>query len=107
MPDAITKTDQQLLSVSTSHSTPVRHIPARPLGVALAGLFSLSYVLCVLFDLWLPAYAMNPVWAKLLPGFVWLSWSSFFLGLSETIAYGWYAALVFAPLYNFVAAHGK
>ena len=46
---------------------------------------------------------MNPVWAPLLPGFAWLSWPSFFLGLIETFAYGWYVALVFGPFYNFFA----
>lgn len=29
---------------------------------------------------------------------------SFFLGLAESLAWGWYVALVFAPLYNFFAA---
>jgi hypothetical protein len=38
------------------------------------------------------------------PGFTWLNWPSFFLGLVETFAYGWYVALVFGPLYNFFAA---
>jgi hypothetical protein len=39
-------------------------------------------------------------WMKLLPGFTWLSWGSFFLGLLESFAYGYYAALIFCPLYN-------
>jgi hypothetical protein len=43
---------------------------------------------------------MNPVWAPLLPGFTWISWASFLLGLIEAFAYGWYIALVFGPLYN-------
>ena len=36
-----------------------------------------------------------------LPGFELLSWRSFFLGLAESFAWGWYVALVFGPLYNF------
>lgn len=80
-----------------------RHIPVAALGMSLGLFFSLTFVLCVLFDLWLPAFAMYPVWVPLLPGFVWISWSSFFLGLAETFAYGWYVALIFAPLYNFFA----
>jgi hypothetical protein len=47
---------------------------------------------------------MNPVWSPLLPGFTWLTWPSFFLGLVETFVFGWYVALVFGPLYNFFAA---
>ena len=79
-------------------------IPVMPLGMTLSGFLSISYILCVLFDLWFPAYAMNPAWSALLPGFVWISWGSFFLGLIETFAYGWYAALLFALLHNFFAS---
>ena len=43
-------------------------------------------------------------WLKRLPGFTWLSWPSFILGLVESFTYGWYVVLVFAPLYNFFAA---
>ncbi len=73
------------------------------LGMSLGIFLALTFVLCVLFDLWFPALAMNPVWAPLLPGFTWISWASFLLGLIEAFAYGWYIALVFGPLYNFFA----
>jgi hypothetical protein len=43
----------------------------------------------------------NLPWLKLLPGFTWLTWPSFLLGLVETFLYGIYVGLVFAPLYNF------
>jgi hypothetical protein len=46
---------------------------------------------------------MYPVWQPLLPGFVWLTWRDFLLGLVESLAYGWYVALVFGPLFNLVA----
>jgi hypothetical protein len=36
-----------------------------------------------------------------LPWFELLNWPSFFLGLIESFGYGWYIALVFAPIYNF------
>ena len=86
----------------------VPRIPIVPLGMSLGLFFALTFVLCVLFDLWFPALAMNPVWAPLLPGFTWISWSSFLLGLVETFAYGWYIALIFAPLFNlFTARHGQ
>ena len=74
------------------------------LGMALGGFFAITYVLCVLFDLWLPNYAMNQVWSPLLPGFVWLDWQSFLLGLVETFAYGWYVALAYVPLRSFFTA---
>lgn len=81
----------------------VSRIQVMALGMSLGSFFALTFVLCVLFDLWFPALAMNPVWAPLLPGFTWISWSSFLLGLIEAFAYGWYIALVFGPLYNFFA----
>lgn len=82
-------------------------IPVFALGMALGTFLALTFVLCVLFDLWFPALAMNPVWRPLLPGFTWLSWGSFFLGLVEAFAYGWYVALIFGPLYNFFAARTR
>ena len=93
--------DTSVLNHNQARRHRVPTIPVRALGLALSGFLSITYVLCVLFDLWLPAYAMNPAWSALLPGFVWISWGSFFLGLIETFAYGWYAAGLFALLYNF------
>lgn len=79
-------------------------VPVVALGTSLGLFLALTYVLCVLFDLWFPQLAMYETWESLLPGFTWLSWPSFFLGLVESFAYGWYIALIFAPLYNFFAA---
>jgi hypothetical protein len=39
--------------------------------------------------------------SALLPGFTWISWGSFSRGLIETVVYGDFFGLVFAPLYNF------
>jgi hypothetical protein len=89
---------------------PVRSVPRIPvmaLGMSLGLFLAITFVLCVLFDLWFPEQAMNSLWVRLLPGFTWLTWPSFFLGLGESFAYGWYVALVFAPLYNFFAARGR
>jgi hypothetical protein len=82
---------------------PHSRIPVFVLGASLGLFLTLTYMLCVVFDLWFPEYAMYRVWAPLLPGFVWISWPSFFLGLVETFAYGWYVALVFGPIYNLFA----
>ena len=46
------------------------------------------YLGCVAWDLLVPAYAMNPAWAPLFPGFTWLTWGGFLLGLGESVAYG-------------------
>lgn len=83
-------------------NTPHHHtLDWRPVGLALGLFLALSFVLCVAFDLVFPGMAMYESWMKLLPGFAWLSWTSFLLGLAETFAYGIYIALVFCPLYNF------
>lgn len=72
------------------------------------GLFlAITFVICVSFDLIFPEWAMYKAWSRLLPGFTWLTWPSFFLGLIEAFAYGWYIALVFGPLYNFFVSRCK
>ena len=76
-------------------------------GHATSFFLAISFTLCVAFDLLFPSYAMYSSWQALVPGFVWISWKSFFIGLIETWAYGWYFALIWVPIYNFVALKGK
>lgn len=73
-------------------------------GHATSVLLAISFVLCVGFDFVFPAHAMFQAWQRLLPGFHWLSWKSFILGLIESYGYGWYFALIWVPLYNVFAA---
>lgn len=82
-------------------------IPMVALGLSLGLFLAVTFTLCVGFDLLFPGQAMYQSWFRLLPGFTWLSWQSFFLGLAESFAYGWYVALVFGPLYNFFAARSS
>lgn len=70
-------------------------------GFSVGTFLSFTYVLCVGFDLLFPEHAMYEAWIRLLPGFEWISWWSFFLGLFESFLYGIYFGLVFAPCYNF------
>jgi hypothetical protein len=79
-------------------------IPLVIFGLSLGLFLAISYVLCVGFDLIFPGQAMYQTWLRLLPGFTWLTWPSFVLGLVESFAYGWYVALIFCPLFNFFAA---
>ncbi len=69
-------------------------------GQATSLFLAITFTLCVIFDLLLPEHAMYEAWLKLLPGFEWISWSSFMLGLIESYGYGWYFALIWVPLYN-------
>jgi hypothetical protein len=82
----------------------VFRVPVVAFGMGLGSFLVVTYLVLVLFDLWFPLQAVNRVWAPLLPGFTWLTWPSFFLGLVEVSAYGWFVGLVFGPLYNFFAA---
>ncbi|OAB55604.1 hypothetical protein AY600_02010 [Phormidium willei BDU 130791] len=89
---------------SSSAESGAGRIPVLALGGSLSLFLMITFTLCVGFDLLFPGQAMYQTWLRLFPGFTWLSWSSFFLGLSESFVYGWYVALVFAPLYNLFAA---
>lgn len=70
------------------------------LGFGAGAFLVVTYILCVAYDI-IFSQQMYQAWMKLLPGFVWISWGSFFLGLIEAFFYGIYFGLVFAPLYNF------
>ncbi len=78
-------------------------LPVVTLGISLSLFLAVTFVLCVVYGLLVPKYPMYPAWAPFLPGFTWLTWTGFFIGLIESIAYGWYVALVFAPIYNLIA----
>ena len=82
------------------------HLPIMPLGWALSLFLALTYVVCVVFDLIFPGYAMYEVWSGLLPGFVWLTPVGFIIGLVESFLYGWYAALIFGGLFNAISSRG-
>jgi uncharacterized protein DUF5676 len=82
-------------------------LPLVPLGLCLSTFLVISYVLCVLLGLIMPGGGLHQSWLQFLPGFVWLTLPSFLLGLVEVIAYGWYTALIFAPLFNFFVAHRR
>jgi len=69
-------------------------------GHATSLFLTITFALCVGFDLLFPAQAMYGAWQRLLPGFEWISWRSFFLGLIESYGYGWYFTLIWVPIYN-------
>jgi hypothetical protein len=76
-------------------------------GHASSLFISISFVLCVVFGLLFPQNTMYEAWQPLLPGFEWLSWQSFFLGLVESYMYGWFITLIWVPLYNFFGSKAK
>ena len=75
-------------------------------GLGLSTFFAISYVICIAGYLLLPGFPVQHASLSIfLPGFELLSWRSFFLGLVESLIWGWYIAVVFVPLYNFFGRH--
>ncbi len=73
----------------------------KAIGHASSVFLAMTYSACVVFDLIFPESAMYSHWQVFLPGFRWLSWGDFFLGLVESYGYGWYFALIWGAVYNF------
>ena len=71
------------------------------LGMSLGLFLAITFSICVGFGLAFPNVTMYQSWLPLLPWVNWMDIPSFFLGLIETFAYGWYIALVFVPIFNF------
>jgi hypothetical protein len=81
-----------------------RSISLYAFGQATGLFLGITFAVCVGFDLLFPTHAMYRTWENLLPGFTWISWRSFAVGLVESYGYGWFAALIWVPLYNVFAA---
>ena len=84
----------------------VSRIPIVALGWSLSLFLALSFVLCVLLGLVVPNFGLHQPWLQFFPGFTWLTWPSFLLGLIESFAYGRYVALISGPLFSFFAGGG-
>jgi len=69
-------------------------------GHASSIFLATTFALCISFDVLFPEHAMYTAWQRLLPGFTGINWRSFFIGLFEAYGYGWYATLIWVPLYN-------
>lgn len=89
------------------HGAP-RTVPVFALGMSLSLFLAFSFTVCVIGYLLFPALSIaHAALAIFLPGFSLLSWGTFFLGLVESLFWGWYIALIFGPLFNFFAARGR
>ena len=93
-------------SARAEHAVHGQHgLPVVAFGLSLSLFLAISFGLCVLGYLWFPGLPVaHAALSLFLPGFQLLSWPSFFLGLVESFAWGWYIALIFGPLYNFFVA---
>jgi hypothetical protein len=74
------------------------------LGLSLSLFFVISYLICIAGYLLLPGFPVqHGALSIFLPGFELLSWRSFCLGMAESFIWGWYIALVFGALNNFIS----
>jgi len=83
---------------------PTSRIAIVPLGLTLSFFLVITYALCVIYGLLGFQQGMHQLLFQIIPGFTWITWPSFFIGLFWTFVWGWYIALVFAPLFNFFTA---
>jgi len=75
-----------------------------PLGLTLGCFLVITYIGCVLYGLLGFQQGMHQLLFQIIPGFTWITWPSFFIGLFWNFVWGWYIALVFALLFNFFNA---
>jgi len=73
-----------------------------PVALSVSTLVTVSFVLCIGWDLLVPAeWQMYRFWEALFPGFRYLTVGTFVLGVVESFLTGLYVAAVFVPLFNF------
>jgi hypothetical protein len=78
-----------------------------PLGMSLGLTLAIFFVLCVALGAVFPNFGLHKPWLQFFPGFEWLTVKGFVIGLVESFAYGWFATLVFVPLYNAFSAGSR
>ena len=71
------------------------------LGLSLSVFLTISYLLCVAGYLLYPR-SLTQVLGLFIPGLVSLDWHNFLLGLAEALGWGWYIALFFVAIGNFI-----
>jgi hypothetical protein len=83
--------------MKTLHFWPV----AWTLAVFSAVVYTLDVLAGVLFPNW---WVMQNIYELLLPGYTFISWGTYFIGLVEVFVGGWLTAALFVPIWNFFAA---
>ena len=92
-------------SVTIESQVRALRVPVLVLGITLNIFLVLTYLLCLLFAILFPHVSISHSFVGL---FVPLSepvgWYELLTGLIEAIVAGWYFAVVFGMLYNFIVA---
>ncbi len=72
-----------------------------PTALALGLFLVVTFTLCVIWGLLFPHTSFQQaLLGAVFPGFAWLSWTSFLVGLAESFLYGIFIAAIFVPLYG-------
>lgn len=82
----------------------MKPLPLWPIAWTLATfaavIFAFDVLLGVLFPDW---WMMQKIYEVLMPGFTFISWGTFLLGLLEAFVGGFWVAVLFVPIYNYFA----
>ena len=83
----------------------MKTLPFWPIAWTLAFfaaiIFTFDMLLGVLFPNW---WVMQKIYEFLLPGFTFISWGAFFLGLVESFIGGFLTAVLFVPIWYYFAS---
>ena len=67
---------------------PTSRIAIVPLGLTLGFFLVITLVLCVIYGLLGFQQGMHQLLFQIIPGFTWITWPSFFIGLFWTFVWG-------------------
>jgi len=76
-------------------------LPITALAFSLSAFLAITFLLCVAADFFVPDLGTHAL-LQFFPRFSWTDWGIHH-GLIESLAYGWYIAIVFGALFNFFA----
>ena len=78
-------------------------LKVKTLSLTVALWAAITYTLCVIYGLLVPPqFHAAELLETVLPGFHWITFGSFLIGLAESFVYGAYTGLVFGLVYNTV-----
>lgn len=82
----------------------MKRLPFWPVAWTLAIFFAVAFTLDVLAGILFPNWwVMQNFYELLLPGYTFISWSAYFLGLVEIFVGGILTAVILVPIWNFFA----
>jgi hypothetical protein len=83
----------------------MKRLPFWPVAWTLAVFFAVSFTLDVLAGLLFPNWWVRQnFYEMLLPGYTFIGWGAYYLGLVEIFIGGILTAVIFVPIWNFFAA---